>query len=70
MSFQRRLGADRVVVGINYGTSAAALAVPGLPAGATLRSLFPAAAGDIVVGADQRANISLAGQSLRVFASP
>jgi hypothetical protein len=32
--------------------------------------LFPAAAGDIVVGADQRADISLAGQSLRVFASP
>ncbi|MBK7276050.1 MAG: DUF3459 domain-containing protein [Betaproteobacteria bacterium] len=70
MTFQRRLGADRVVVAINYGTSAAALAVPGLPAGATLRSLFPAASGDVVVGADQRANISLAGQSLRVFASP
>ena len=70
MTFQRRLDTDRVVVAINYGTSAAALAVPGLPAGATLRSLFPAASGDVVVGADQRANISLAGQSLRVFASP
>ncbi len=70
MTFQRRLGADRVVVAINYGTSAAALAVPGLPAGATLRSLFPAAAVDVMVGADQRANINLAGQSLRVFASP
>ena len=67
MSFQRRLGSESIVVAINYGTATATLAVPGLAADATLKSVYPAAAGDIAVDANQRANVDLAAQSVRVF---
>ena len=67
MTFQRRLGDERVLVAINYGTGGDTLAVDGLPAGAALRSRHPVAGGDVVADGSGRAQITLAPLSLRVF---
>jgi glycosidase len=44
LGYQRVLGAERTLVLSNYGATPAQVAVPGLPAGATLRALWPAQA--------------------------
>jgi alpha-amylase len=67
MSFQRRLGTERTVVVINYGTGAANAAVAGLPANATLANAYPAAAADVPANVSGQAAVAMAGQSVRVF---
>jgi len=70
MSFQRRLGSERTVVAINYGTGAANAAVAGLPANATLASAYPALSANVAANASGQASVGLAGQSVRVFSVP
>ena len=67
LSFQRRLGAERVVVAINYGLSSATLALGSLPAGAVLASAYPAGAADVAVDANGQASLTLPAQSVRVL---
>ena len=67
LAFERRLGSERSLVLINYGTAAATASVAGLPAGATLANAHPAGAADAAVDASGRAGVPLAGQSVRVF---
>ncbi len=67
MSFQRALAGQRVLVAINYGTSAAQTTVPLLPARATLQSRFPAGGADIAVDGSGNAVIAMPAQSVRVF---
>ncbi len=68
-TFQRRLGDERVVVAINYGSVGDTLVVDGLPAGATLRGRHPAAdgSGDVAVDSAGRASVLVAPLALRVF---
>jgi len=68
MSFERRLGSERTLVAINYGSSAATAALAGLPANATLTSAYPAGAADVAADAAGQASAPLAAQSLQVFA--
>ena len=67
MSFERRLGNERMLVAINYGSSAAAAALAGLPANATLANAHPAGAADAAADPSGRASVPLAAQSVRVF---
>jgi alpha-amylase len=67
MSFQRRLGAERAVVAINYGSSAATVVLANLPAGATLASAYPAGAADSLVDGGGLTSLSLPAQSVRVL---
>jgi glycosidase len=67
MSFQRRLGAGRAVVAINYGGSAATVTLGSLPAGAVLASAYPAGAADVAIDANGQASLTVAGQTLRVL---
>jgi glycosidase len=67
MSFERRLGSERTLVAINYGSAAATASVAGLPANATLASAHPAGAADAVADASGQASLPLAAQSVRVF---
>ncbi|HEY0858735.1 MAG TPA: alpha-amylase family glycosyl hydrolase [Albitalea sp.] len=67
MSFQRRLGAERTVVVINYGTSAASASVSNLPAGAQLAALHPTPGDDVAASAGGVAGIAMAAQSVKVF---
>jgi alpha-amylase len=67
LSFQRKLGTERVVVAINYGLSSATLALGSLPAGAVLASAFPAGAADVGVDANGQASLTLPAQTVRVL---
>ena len=68
MSFQRALGGERVVVAINYGTTAASASITGLPANATLDSTYPADGADLLADAGGRADAGVPAQSVRVYA--
>lgn len=69
LGFQRALGSERTVVLVNYGTEPALAALPGLAAGARLRTLYPQAAAEPpAAGADGRAMVEVAPQSVRVLA--
>ena len=67
LGFQRSLGAERVLVLLNCGSSATSIDVAGLPAGAALRPLWPAS-GVPASSADAsgHVHIDLAAQSVRV----
>jgi glycosidase len=65
--FVRRLGNERAVVVINYGTAAASVAMAGLPAGATLAAAWPAGSSDITVDGGGAASIAVDAQAVRVF---
>ncbi|HEX5683795.1 MAG TPA: alpha-amylase family glycosyl hydrolase [Ideonella sp.] len=62
LGFQRRLGIERSLVVINYGTRAAMVRVPGLAASDRLQPLYPARA-DATTGD----TLTLAPQSIQVF---
>ena len=67
--WQRRLGREHTVVLINYGTVPVEVRVPGLPAGASLQVVYPAANGRVVrAGSDAAARVLLAPQSVQVLA--
>ncbi len=67
LSFQRRLGAAQLVMAYNYGPSPARLVLDGLPAGARLQPLLPAAAPALRADADGSSNAALAAQSFAVW---
>ncbi|HET9978119.1 MAG TPA: alpha-amylase family glycosyl hydrolase [Burkholderiaceae bacterium] len=69
MGFQRVLGAERTVVLVNYGASAATAAVSGLPARAGLTSAYPSG-GALVATADAAGNatVNVGARSVRVLA--
>ncbi|MCK6425930.1 MAG: alpha-amylase [Burkholderiaceae bacterium] len=67
LSFQRALDGERVLVAINYGSSAAQARVSGLAASARLESRFPSGAADLAADAAGALGIDLPAQSLRVF---
>src|SRR5204863_2940673 len=68
MSYQRKLGAERTVVAINYGTSNAAIELAGLPADARVAAIYPNEGKKLMV-ADPAgvARVVLAPQSVRVW---
>ena len=67
LSFQRRLGADRVVVVINYGSAVATATLTSLPANAALAPAYPAGGADVLVDGTGQASVALPAQSLRVL---
>ncbi len=67
LGFQRRFGADHTLVLINYGDVAVTAAAAGLPAGARLRSAYPAAAKPARADHTGSARIELPPQSVRVY---
>jgi alpha-amylase len=67
MTFQRVLGNERAVVAINYGSSAATIAVGGLPPGAVLNAGYPAGAGSLTAGGSGIVRVSLPAQSFLVY---
>ncbi|MFN7723559.1 MAG: alpha-amylase family glycosyl hydrolase [Rubrivivax sp.] len=67
LGFQRSLGEEHSLVLLNYGTDTASVAVPGVPAGATLRSLFPADGPARRASDNGRLQVLLAPQSLQVL---
>ncbi|MCD0422862.1 alpha-amylase [Rubrivivax sp. JA1024] len=67
LSFQRTQGGERTLVVLNYGTSSATATVTGLPASATLGSLYPSGGGDTTASAGGEASITMAARSVRVF---
>ena len=67
MSFQRRLGAARVVVVINYASAAANVALGSLPANGLLASAYPAGGADLVIDASGAASVTVAAQTVRVL---
>ncbi len=67
LSFQRVLGSERVLVAINYGTSAAQARLSGLAALATLENRYPEGGSDLAADAGGALRIDLPAQSLRVF---
>ena len=67
MSFQRRLGAERAVVVINYGSAAATAALGGLPGGAALATAYPAGGADVAVDDTGQAQVLVPAQALRVL---
>ena len=67
MSFQRRLGAERVVVVINYASAAANVALGSLPANGLLASAYPAGGADLVIDASGAASVTVAAQTVRVL---
>ncbi len=67
LGFQRRFGADHTLVLINYGSVAVSTSAGGLPAGARLRSAYPAAAKPARADRSGSARIELPAQSVRVF---
>ena len=68
--FQRRLGTQRSLVLINYGTSPETLPLAGLPAGATLTAAWPAGAGGLSVDSSGMLAATLDAQSVRVYTVP
>ena len=67
ISFQRAYGGERTLVAINYATTAATLAVSGLPANAALAAAWPAGAADVGADAGGQASVALPAQSVRVY---
>jgi glycosidase len=68
MSYQRRLGAERTLVAINYGTTiAASVALANLPANAVLTPVLPAGGADVLADASGDASITLAAQTAAVY---
>ena len=65
--FQRRLGSDRALVAINYGSGSANLALSNLPAGATLAAAWPAGSADLLVDAGGQVSVAVGAQSVRVY---
>ncbi len=66
LSFQRRLGDERVLVVINYGAATTAT-VSGLPANATLAADWPAGGDPLASDANGRASLPMPAQSVRVM---
>lgn len=67
LSFQRTQGSERTLVVLNYGTTSATATVTGLPANATLASLYPSGDAGTTASAAGQASIPLAARSVRVF---
>jgi glycosidase len=67
LSFQRQLGASHLVMAYNYGRAPATLALDGLPAGARLQPLLPAAASPLRADARGSTPAALAAQSFGVW---
>lgn len=67
LRFERRLGAERTLVLINYAGAAADATVDGLPANATLAALHPAGGSDTAADGAGRATVPVPAQSVRVF---
>lgn len=67
LTFQRRLGGERVLVAINVGTQAATLDVAGLTPNGLLRSRHPAGGADVALDAGGAAPLAMTPQSVRVF---
>lgn len=68
MSFQRRLGNERLVVVINYGSGLVTAALNNLPANASLSNVYPA--GNVVTfsaDGDGKAFVMMAAQAVAVF---
>ncbi len=66
LAFQRRLGSERTLVVIHYGSEPARLVIPGLAPGAVLTRLFPPGDGADGLPPDPR-GLSLPPQSVHVF---
>ncbi len=67
LAFTRTLGAEGTLVVLNYGAGSAAPVVAGLPAGATLQSLYPAGGAPLTADAWGRVTCPLAGRALAVW---
>ncbi len=67
LSFQRQLGANHLAMAYNYGRAPATLALAGLPAGARLQPLLPAAALALRADAGGSTQAVLAAQSFGVW---
>jgi alpha-amylase len=67
MSFERRLGGERVLVVINYGSSVATVALGNLPAAAALSDAYPGGGADLVADANGQASLDIGALTLRVF---
>ena len=67
LSFQRKRGASHLVMAYNYGRAPATLALAGLPAGARLQPLLPAATTPLRADAGGSSPARLAGQTFAVW---
>jgi glycosidase len=67
LAFTRTSGAEGTLVVLNYGTAAAALAVAGLPPGATLQPLWPAGGGAIEVGGTGQVSVNVPARTVLVY---
>ncbi|MBZ8141694.1 alpha-amylase [Rubrivivax gelatinosus] len=67
LSFQRMQGSERTLVVLNYGSTGATATVTGLPANATLASLYPSGGSGASASAAGQASITMAARSVRVF---
>jgi alpha-amylase len=67
LSFVRRSGSSRVVVALNYGAASASVAVSGLPAGASLQTLWPAGTPTAAADGNGTASIALGARSAVVY---
>jgi glycosidase len=67
MGFQRRLGTERTLVLINFGSAAATLDVSALPAGAVLQAVLPTAAAGATATAAGVATLTVPAQTQRVY---
>ena len=65
--FVRRLGNERAVVAINYGTGVTNIAMSGLPAGATLAATWPVGASDLIVDGSGAVTVPVDVQAVRVY---
>ena len=68
LSFVRRSGSSRVVVALNYGVAASTVVVNGLPAGAGLQPLWPAAAAGAAIDGNGQVTLTLGARSAVVYA--
>ena len=68
LSFRRVLGLEQTLVVFNYGRTDAGASVVGLPAGASLRRLWPVDGASASADAAGQFNLSLPRQSFAVFA--
>ncbi len=66
-SFQRSFGPQRMLVVLRYGTDAATVTVPQLPAGARLVAVYPRECQTMFVDQQGNATLQMAPQSLRVM---
>lgn len=66
-SYQRRLGSETVLVAINYGASAATVALANLPASRTLAAAYPTGGSTLAADAGGNATLVIPAQSVRVF---